>query len=128
MSDAWAGRSAAQHHIASLVEQRRKQWQKHRVSTKLLKRQNFFVHAVGRHDQCASICYWYCRRGISTIIAAPYAPPRLAQKWIPTVRISTPLSPASNPGTDTPKRVSYGCKRCNCRCACIYNSSVTGVY
>jgi hypothetical protein len=39
----------------TLVGQRRKQWQKHRVSTAPLKRQNSFVHVVGSHAQCAGI-------------------------------------------------------------------------
>ena len=65
--------------------------------------------------------------GISTITAAPYAPPLSAQKWIPTVKISTRSSPASSPSPDAPKRVGYGRKRCNCRCACIYNASAAGV-
>src|SRR5438445_359927 len=105
---------------------RGKQWQKHRVSTAPLKRQNSFVHVVGSHARCAGISCWYYQRGTSTTTAAPYAPPLSAQKWIPTARISTRSSPASSPDTDAPKGVGYGRKRCNCRCACRCNASVAG--
>ncbi len=93
----------------TLVGQRRKQWQKHRVSLAPLKRQNSFVHVVGSHAQCAGISCWYCQRGISTIIAAPYAPLLSAQKWIPTVGIFTHSSPVSSPDTEVPRQTGRYC-------------------